>query len=710
MFVYPRPKAAALGEETEAMRRAMPASPQSVEVVNYRKYVPHRNGIETSSFPDLLSSAQEKCATKWEKALRCLPRPKPEVDFAKSEAQEEKGSVIFAECRELIKSLRRRTEASTFTDGAQMTMETLQGNRNDEPLFSLSFEAPVPFSGIWNRRSQEDLPEGSTNKKLLKGITISDSCEARSTDGETSLASVERSNNYPSNPDRDFKISEECSPLQGVFLKTLNGEAVECNTLENNGIFHAKVSGNIDLLQIELVFHSMFQKRIKVSVDGVQISVHNQSVLELKEGGNEFSLEIEYPENNSTLVSDQYLICIQRDSLADGQAPPTKSECEQASVPGLISSTVGDARISDMKAQESLEYDLENIKELERQLEKLEERFTSNLNMLNSHAASHENILEDVASKSESLHRQVKRHITPNSPLVGDIFPDNEEESIFSSQGSSCDAFESGTPSSDSRTRRSGGVGPEKEEEGSQASSLAKAYKSIDSMKQDLQAERARRIASERIQRIESHFIQHTEEVRNDMRSFKFEFEEKADKTRDEMIQRQQDFEVSTDRKLSGFREDINSFSETLFGKIYEEKSLIQEKSKQIEQRLTEKVGNLVSMLGAVQTAVTSSSQNFDKNISDLDNSRKLLHNRLLNAESQFTSLQSELFQLDRKMASVEKMSLGFKESVLADISALEELMHSEKKERQTKDESIIEALNLYTQSMSESLNLERVC
>ena len=176
------------------------------------------------------------------------------------------------------------------------------------------------------------------------------------------------------------------------------------------------------------------------------------------------------------------------------------------------------------------------------------------------------------------------------------------------------------------------------------------------------------------------------------------------------MIQRQQDFEVSTDRKLSGFREDINSFSETLFGKIYEEKSLIQEKSKQIEQRLTEKVGNLVSMLGAVQTAVTSSSQNFDKNISDLDNSRKLLHNRLLNAESQFTSLQSELFQLDRKMASVEKMSLGFKESVLADISALEELMHSEKKERQTKDESIIEALNLYTQSMSESLNLERVC
>ena len=52
----------------------------------------------------------------------------------------------------------------------------------------------------------------------------------------------------------------------------------------------------------------------------------------------------------------------------------------------------------------------------------------------------------------------------------------------------------------------------------------------------------------------------------------------------------------------------------------------------------------------------------------------------------------------------MQNKSNDFRASVLADISALEELMHNEKKERQREDESIMKALNMYTETISESL------
>ena len=172
-------------------------------------------------------------------------------------------------------------------------------------------------------------------------------------------------------------------------------------------------------------------------------------------------------------------------------------------------------------------------------------------------------------------------------------------------------------------------------------------------------------MASERILTLENQFKKQTEDVHSEMRNFKKECEKEASRAREEALERQRHFEESTARKLSKMQDEVREFSDRLFGSISEEKSLIHNKSKQLESRLNDKVGHLVGLLESIQQCASDSSRNVEQ--------------RLRDVESQHKSLCGGFSQLSRKMVSMESRNDQFRESVLADISALEEFMHRQR-------------------------------
>jgi len=667
-FHYPRPKDSRLGRATASMMRARPASPESTEARHYRKYVPRRSGADAArdelpppTLPAFLTSLHERFAGKpWQ-----YPPGKSAAEETIHASAAREGSAsghpVLQECRALIKSLRRRTEASPFKDEG-LTVDTIRGHKSEDPLFTLSFEAPL---------SLNLLKRGAREAPASNGRDISPYCEPK----------------HAADLAADLAAGDECSPLQGLLLQTVKGEPVACRTCaEEDGIFLASVAGSLELLQIQLLFHPSFGQQVKVTVDGVLVPAEGQSVLELGGEGreSEFCLEIEYPEDNNTLVSDQYLLRVQRGG-GRGEALVPES-------PALAAPRASRPR---GEGETEIEHEIEHFMRLEKQLETLERHFAENGN--------------DVPTSGRG--RQVKRHFTPNSPLATEDLFQDDSVSLASSQGS---AYNSTSPlrlSSDALESPLGVAGHRQRKTISSSTKAHLQATKVKSRKAAANADTERlAVASERIQRLEAQLSQHREVVQNHMSEFHSDYKLHAESTREELVGRQRGFEQSASQRLDEMQQSIRDFSDSLLGRIEDEKSLIQEKSKRIEERLNEKVGSLVEMLQVVQETTVSSSKRVDERLGTLDKSQGLLHDRLLKTESQCSSLGDDVAALDRSVRGMESRNTGFKEAVLADISALEELMHSEKKERQTEDESIIAALNMYTETISESLKQEKVC
>jgi hypothetical protein len=665
-FRYPQPKEASLGESTELLKQTRAAAPSDSSQ--------NQNGSRRANFPKFLSSMKENFSNK-------LDAAKEKNSDGGTQNKGTKESRVLKECRDAIKTLRRKTTVSPYENEWAM-MDAIQGRESEEPALSFQLDVPLDLSSIGKGRK----------KPPLESHVISPSYE----DGhKTTVFTAQQLQTNPlvSSPlvavEGRHQFSEECSPLQGILLQTIEGREVTCNTSKNNGIFQASVASNVNLLQIKLMFHSMFKQDITVHVDGIVISTHSQSVLELQEGQSEFCLEIDYPENDNTIVSDQYLLLVQRGSSSSPSPQPDLAMQQQDSRMSLACGTGGEEK-------SKLDHDIENIKTLESQLEKLEEHFALNLNMLNSSisqkpggpakaAAALDDPDAGNNAGSLSLQKEVKRQITPDSPLVFSGFLAQDDESVFSSHGSACGGSSTtSTPLSSRRKTKRDGVS-HTETHGRSNESNENNIRSSVTEKGKIGSKERLAIASERILRLEAQFNQQTSEVHKGMKTFQEEFMLESDRTRKEVIHRQNKFESSTTKKMSEMQQNIDNFAHSLFGKISEEKSLIQVKSKEIEQRLNQKVGKLLNMLEAVQEAtVASSSPNSDREeINRLRQSQKRLHD---------------------KVSSMETKTNDFRASVLADISALEELMHTEKKERQREDESIMKALNMYTETISESL------
>ena len=573
-------------------------------------------------------------------------------------------------------------------------MDAIQGRESEEPVLSFQLDVPLDLSSINKAASRCKRRNESMETHAISPSSCGERHKTEISKQQSRLVSSPSPSALAVEEETRRRISEDCSPLQGILLQTIEGREIACNTSKNDGIFQAFVSSNVNLLQIKLMFHSMFKQDITVHVDGIVISTHNQSVLELQEGQSEFCLEIDYPENDNTIVSDQYLLLVHRGSSSQNAIQQQEDSARETL---SIMPPVPEEREREGKTK--LDYDIENIKTLESQLEKLEEHFALNLNMLNSSIAPKRGGTGTAPAAENHgtnglLQKEVKRQITPDSPLVFSGFLD-DNESVFSSHGSACDESPTSSPSSYRRT-----IKRDKAPRGKLSSRTEMGIEPTGASMENRKIGSKERlaIASERILRLEAQFNQQTSEVHKGMRAFRDEFMLESDRTRNEVVHQQKKFESSATKRMSEMQQNIDNFAHSLFGKISEEKSFIQVKSKEIEERLNQKVGKLLNMLEAVQEATACSNQNVNREeMNRLRQSQKSLHDKVDQTLERVSTLRGDI-------SSMQNKSNDFRASVLADISALEELMHNEKKERQREDESIMKALNMYTETISESL------
>merc|ERR1712176_138855 len=112
--------------------------------------------------------------------------------------------------------------------------------------------------------------------------------------------------------------------------------------------------------------------------------------------------------------------------------------------------------------------------------------------------------------------KEVKRQITPDSPLVFSGFLD-DNESVFSSHGSACDESPTSSPSSYRRT-----IKRDKAPRGKLSSRTEMGIEPTGASMENRKIGSKERlaIASERILRLEAQFNQQTSEVHKGMRAF----------------------------------------------------------------------------------------------------------------------------------------------------------------------------------------------
>ncbi|QDZ19338.1 hypothetical protein A3770_02p18560 [Chloropicon primus] len=641
MFARPVQKDGVLGAATESVRRARRAA-----------------GLDLGTLRESLRNSRT-----WKSYQKDGDEAGSLVDARVASSKGFDGSVEIGECREVIKTLRRKAASGEGVDQDPAQCPEGGSKAKAEPWsvgLKFMFESSLDFEAL--RKSMRCIASG---KKFLRSL----SQDELGGEAPASEADIEAVHQVLEEVDQEtdsllskleelrspLQMSEDCSPLQGIVLQTIAGEAVECNTSGNNGIFRAEVGGSEEVIQVRLVFHRTFKRAIRVSVDGIVISTHDHSVLELKDRGqeSEFCLEIEYPENDSTLVSDQYLLRVLRHHQ---DATPRQSQRKRRNP----------VRAKGRKGSVLQEVDMENIRKLEKQLERLEMH-------LDSRGATMG--LAEAPDQEEGA--EIRRTLTPQSPLARQDWSGSSDEDDYSTRESVGNAPSCFTPPTAGKAAPADPSPPcpgSAETTGTNYSSLAEAHKNIHNIKQSLQARISRRrkedkdrlaMASERILRLENQFKKQTEDVHSEMRNFKKECEKEVSRAREEAVERQHLFEESTTRKLSEMQDEVREFSDRLFGSISEEKSLIYSKSKQLESRLDDKVGHLVGLLESIQQCASDSSRNVEQ--------------RLREAESQHKSLRGDFAQLSRKMVSMESRNDQFRESVLADISALEQLMHRQR-------------------------------
>ena len=296
-FRYPQPKEASLGEGSEFLKQTRAVSSDSSQ---------NRNGFRRANFPKFLSSMKENFANK-------LDAAKEKNSDVGRQNEGKKESRVLKECRDAIKALRNKTKVSPYQNEWAM-MDAIQGRESEEPVLSFQLDVPLDLSSINKAASRCKRRNESMETHAISPSSCGERHKTETSKQQSRLVSSPSPSALAVEEETRRRISEDCSPLQGILLQTIEGREIACNTSKNDGIFQAFVSSNVNLLQIKLMFHSMFKQDITVHVDGIVISTHNQSVLELQEGQSEFCLEIDYPENDNTIVSDQYLLLVHRGS------------------------------------------------------------------------------------------------------------------------------------------------------------------------------------------------------------------------------------------------------------------------------------------------------------------------------------------------------------------------------------------------------------
>ena len=627
MFMKPQQKDPSLGATTDALARAQPPS------------------------RDLASLRESFANHRTWRAYQDLDKP----------------IKVLGECREVIKGLRNKASADKPSAKPAGAGGGDQKKEEDRCGLGLRFMFESDFETL--RKSVLAIATGreflrSVNEQAPASQSVLAAVEGLDAQGASQQSTL------PFPPPKSarstpvhYSLREDCSPLQGILLQTMDGESVACASAENNGIFHAAVSKGVEVIQIRLIFHSQFfgmgpDSRVRVWLDGILVPTQGVSVVELKKGETEIPLEIEYPENPKTLVSDQYLICVQQ-----SQRTPF------ASLGGTNSP----------HAERLPETDMKKLRKIEKQLGKLEEHLDMNATtMARLQGASQATTRAGPGENGHpSADKGVRRTITPRSPLGGhNIFRDEDESVYSSSRQSPVDEPKThATPEAGAQgLRQASPPCPGTERSQTSYSSLELAHKNIHNIKQNLQARLSRErkaeedrmaTACERILKLEGQLREQREEVHTEMRDFRVACLSESRQIKDETDKRQTSFEEAANEKLSAMQKDLRHFTRRVSKNIAQEKSLIETRSKEIESRLEERVGGLVTMLEAVHKATKDTS--------------KLVHRRLDQAESHFQSLHFDVSKLGKKVNSMEERTGEFRESVMADISALEEMIHRQR-------------------------------
>ena len=454
----------------------------------------------------------------------------------------------------------------------------------------------------------------------------------------------------------------DCSPLQDVLLEEVTGRALFCDVSSNDGIFRSEVPGPVGKVRITLIFDPSFASAIRVWVDGVPVCAKSPSVLDLGSAGSdsEFTIEIEYPESDSTLVSDQYLLRVTRlvgEHEAARASPEKEHRQTSISRPRSPLTRIASSREPSLGAG----VEDESLRQLERQLERLERHLELGpASVGTAGSAMRRGVLAKVQVEDREDASGTRRTLTPKSPLATQVFSSSSSDEETSSRGSR-----------ESVAEAQGYASPAGSVE-TNYSSLEEAHRNIHNIKLGLRARIAGRqgrdrvsVATERILRMERAMKKRTEDVRGEIDSFRTELGERDTRAREEAAQRQRDLEARTDRGIAEVRGDLERFSEGVRGSIAKERELIQRTTVDLERRLSDKVGGLVALLESVQRTALESSNRVDQ--------------RLKMGEERFEQIRWDVSRLDGRLTEMKAKEDEFRASVLEDISALEQLMHRQR-------------------------------
>lgn len=563
-------------------------------------------------------------------------------------------------------------------------------------------------------------------------------------------------------------LSEESAPLQNVLLQTMEGDHVGCMPLSEDGLFYAEVTTDTTLLQVKPVLHSLF-KAVRVYLDEVVISPSDQAVVELGEGENHFSLVVQYHENSESLVADQYIISIFRPPYSPEERKYPEAGLPQQQVTPEVESEGQNVKNYEDQVQMDIANikRLENqLEELEQHFSEnfgigVESKPIPKPASNPSIGESKQNGGTPSSKNAKDLKRKlVQRQATPNSPLVGTVFDNGE--SVFSCGSETSSGIHSNQNSVDHPSSTSGqnGGSPQKlvkiekpspvafrfsspkppkvggappstpvklssSQQRSQSdhslndtpsSKLNDTREKISYIKQSLHANAAkkkmeedRKMASamDRICKLEQQLRDESQQHRKDHIALHADVTSQVNKTREDALQRNQAFQTTVEERVVNMQQMVHKFSHDIFARIEEEKELIHDKSKDIECRLCEKLGKLTDVVEGVQAASSASQAKIQSELNGLTGLNIQVNKRLSELERGSSSLNDKFSAMDRRMKYMEHSSEDFKTSVCADISALEELMQNEKKERRFEDGEIISALNMYAESLSEGVSFE---